>query len=95
MSHITEINGLMMTIMNKLMPLCGKDSDRELWAIYNELEEWKMDVEPHSATEDKDGAIKTAQHIMVRLEHLSDKALSKEIEQILIRYTPQITDSLH
>lgn len=89
MPDTVEMNGMMTEIIDKLMPMCGKMPDHELWAVYNELEEWKLGVELNILPSDKDNAIKTARSIITHLKKVPDKKLSRKIEQVLMRYTPQ------
>jgi len=82
-----EINSLMSAILLKLTPFSTKETNYQLWAIYDQLEEWKVSVEWEHPSIGTDHSVETAQSILAKLETLPDRKLAQEIEQIVKRHT--------
>lgn len=84
-----DISNLMSAIVGKIMPLCAKDANPELWLIYNEMQEWKILVENTIPLTNTNEPEEVAKAIKAHLNKLTDRMLAQAIERVLIRYTPQ------
>jgi hypothetical protein len=83
----TEIDNLMTTIILNLMPMNAKESNYDLWTVFDQLQAWKVNVEWQYPGIGTDRSAETAQVILATLKNLRDREFAKQIERVVKRHT--------
>jgi len=94
----SDIAAVLQMIVSSLMPVCQKESNPELWLIYDYMQTWTFQVAralPFKAGKAPD---RVAVLIAERLPHLRDRTLADAIARVLKRYSPHVfqpTSAVH